>query len=810
MNYQWSATSGGNILLGDKSLTPTVNEPGQYDLLITDPANGCTAQASIAVTRDVQPPITLVAPAAQLNCTVTSLSLNSAGSSAGNNFAYLWTTSDGNILSGSNTLAPSVDKPGQYSLLITNTSNGCTAIASTSVTQDITLPLVDAGAPKTFLCNTSSLTLTGTATNTGANFDILWTTLDGQILSGANTLSPTISSAGTYTLLVKNLQNGCSQSSVVTVLKDQNTATSVAIANGLLTCKTTQIALSGAGSSTGAPYAYSWSTASGNIVSGSNTLNPIVSKPGVYTLLVTNSANTCTATATVTVLENKTPPPVSATAATAITCKSNQVALTGSSPAQVAYTWSGAGILSGSNTPNPIVQASGTYTLQVTDLDNGCTANVAVQVLEDKTPPIVAIAPPAQLNCLILSTPLNAAGSSEGSAFAYTWTGTGLTSGATTLLPTVNQPGIYTLSIIDQTNGCTASASATVTQNVQAPIAQAGGGFELNCTVESGLLSSAGSSSGAEYAYAWNGAGVLSGANTAAPKVSKAGLYTLTVRNLLNGCEANASVSVTENPSRPTGLKRSFSPPNCKGAPGRIQFEEVLGGAAPYAYSINGGTSFSTTKQFEKLPPGTYLLLVQDANGCEYAESLTLPNPVIPKVSIQPELKLDFGTKDTLTAILNIPPNEVDTIIWSPMEGLTLTDQPNVVIAQPLRFTQYQVQVINKDGCEDRALLTVRVDKPQLWAPNVFSPKRQDGQNDWFLLFASEGAVKIIRTLQVFDRWGTMVFQNNDLLPNVEKMGWDGRFRGTTMQPAVFVWYAEVVLENGEEIIMKGDVTIVD
>ena len=44
----------------------------------------------------------------------------------------------------------------------------------------------------------------------------------------------------------------------------------------------------------------------------------------------------------------------------------------------------------------------------------------------------------------------------------------------------------------------------------------------------------------------------------------------------------------------------------------------------------------------------------------------------------------------------------------------------------------------------------------------------------------------------------------------VEKMGWDGSFRGRTVQPAVFVWYAEVLLANGELVLMKGDVTVVD
>jgi len=39
-------------------------------------------------------------------------------------------------------------------------------------------------------------------------------------------------------------------------------------------------------------------------------------------------------------------------------------------------------------------------------------------------------------------------------------------------------------------------------------------------------------------------------------------------------------------------------------------------------------------------------------------------------------------------------------------------------------------------------------------------------------------------------------------------MGWDGKFRGEFMNPAVFVWYAEVRFNDGEVLLLKGDVTL--
>jgi hypothetical protein len=51
----------------------------------------------------------------------------------------------------------------------------------------------------------------------------------------------------------------------------------------------------------GPSFTFSWSTLNGNILSGGNTLNPIVNEPGTYTLTVLNIINGCSSTASVVV-----------------------------------------------------------------------------------------------------------------------------------------------------------------------------------------------------------------------------------------------------------------------------------------------------------------------------------------------------------------------------------------------------------------------------------------------------------------------------------------------------------------------------
>jgi len=66
-------------------------------------------------------------------------------------------------------------------------------------------------------------------------------------------------------------------------------------------CSGNNIVLDGSSSSSGSNIVYSWTTVDGNIISGANTTNAVISKPGTYTLTVTNSALGCTDNSSVTV-----------------------------------------------------------------------------------------------------------------------------------------------------------------------------------------------------------------------------------------------------------------------------------------------------------------------------------------------------------------------------------------------------------------------------------------------------------------------------------------------------------------------------
>lgn len=91
--------------------------------------------------------------------------------------------------------------------------------------------------------------------------------------------------------------------------------------------------------------------------------------------------------------------------------------------------------------------------------------------------------------------------------------------------------------------------------------------------------------------------------------------------------------------------------------------------------------------------------------------------------------------------------------------------------------------------------------------PNAFSPN-EDGENETFRIYPASDVTKI-HTFQVFNRWGQLVFVANDFLPiDAETHAWDGKVKGRAVKPDVFVYYIEIETEKGEVFIQRGDVTL--
>jgi len=470
-SYQWT-TSNGNIVSGATFKNCIVNQPGTYELVATNIVTGCTSTAEVTVITATNPPTSNANANAIITCTQNSVPLLGTGSTTGATISYLWTTTNGIINGGANSINAVAGSAGTYILGVTNSTNNCTAYDTVIVNANTTLPTIAIQTPGILDCNTDTITLSATVNPILANLS--WTaSAGGTIVSGANSLMPNVTTSGTYTLTALNTLNGCTKVLSQTVNSDYQPPIAVVVPPDSITCQSPSISLFGTGSSLGSNFTYQWTGSNGgNIVSGENTLTPIVNTAGNYTLTVTNSNNACTALANTLVVADTNVVKVLANAPDTLNCKVATVVLNAngsSAGTTITYSWTTLdGIIqSGNTTPTPIVSKTGTYQLLLTNTANGCSATDVAVVIQDTISPALVILPTNLLTCSNPVQVIQAQNNSSNGVFSYAWTppaGAAILNGDTTLSPSVNTPGIYTLTATNLTTGCVSVKNTLITQ----------------------------------------------------------------------------------------------------------------------------------------------------------------------------------------------------------------------------------------------------------------------------------------------------------------------------------------------------------
>ena len=218
VTYAWVGPGG----FTSTQQNPTVNVGGAYILTVTA-SNGCTATATATVDLDADVP-TASASGGTITCDVTDLQLS--GNADQPVVSWAWVGPNGFTSNQQNPTSVSV--PGNYILTIT-TGNGCSATANALVNEDTVLPNVVIAPPAPLTCDMVTVVLDANGSDSGVGFNLLWSSLDGNILSGQNTLSPEVSQSGIYTLEITNIINGCSDVANVQVQTNGDTPTAVAL-----------------------------------------------------------------------------------------------------------------------------------------------------------------------------------------------------------------------------------------------------------------------------------------------------------------------------------------------------------------------------------------------------------------------------------------------------------------------------------------------------------------------------------------------------------------------------------------------------
>ncbi|HMX41299.1 MAG TPA: gliding motility-associated C-terminal domain-containing protein, partial [Saprospiraceae bacterium] len=235
-------------------------------------------------------------------------------------------------------------------------------------------------------------------------------------------------------------------------------------------------------------------------------------------------------------------------------------------------------------------------------------------------------------------------------------------------------------------------------------------------------------------------------------------------------------------------------------ANGSLTAKQVAGGTPPLMYSVDG-LNYQPDSAFASLPPGNYTLRVRDANGCvfekeapvpEYgALSVELPDVVLP--CGQPSVRLEPAVSGDLTGLVFTWSSGAATPTWEATEGGPVWVEVSNV-CQKVRRTA----AVHWGDLGDTSLV---------YMANAFKPIGALVENTVFKPQFAPGLTMLSYSLEVFDRWGNMVFRSQS-----PEAGWDGVFRDRLSDGDVYPWLLRArVLWCGREISIfkRGDVTAV-
>ncbi|MCB9285484.1 MAG: gliding motility-associated C-terminal domain-containing protein [Lewinellaceae bacterium] len=812
ITYQWTLNNAP-LATGLGSWTAT--QPGTYCLRVINENTGCSSQACGALLQFTDPPPVQAGPDTSLTCGITSLTLNGSPG-AGGNFTLFWTTTDGCIQSDPTLNSVSIDCPGTYQFEVTDTLTGCSAFDSLFVAADTLAPEAIILPPDPLTCLQTQVGLDGSSSLPSGELTFSWSTFDGNFMGATDEPIAWVDLPGIYQLVVQNTANQCKDSVFLVLEEEVQHPVADAGPDTSLTCFAPVVQLNGAGSSQGLAYTYSWTPPPGVVISGgANTLFPIIDQPGIYTLQVVDTTNSCVTTDEVLIVADTASPQaiIETMIPPVITCTQATVPLSGllSQPAGLLdFTWqTQGGQIQGDPTQDAIeALEGGIYSLIVQNQINGCLDTTFISVNENLNPPQIQLLSPDTLTCIQTSVLLDASGTTASGVLEVVWTGPGPILDSLSLTPSVGQVGTYLLEVVDLENGCIALDSVTVFQDTLAPQAQAQADGAFDCEVATVGLDGSGSSVGPVFTYTWTSQSgdPIEQDNTLFPIVSQPGIYTLTVVNGQNGCLSSTSVEVFAEAFPIVGLNLELILPSCfEDRDGGIWIDTVLGGMEPFQYSFEGSAFYPYT-QFNYLAAGTYSISVEDTNGCRFDTLVFLPNPNQLSVDLGPDQYIQLGETAWIEAIPNVPDSTLSSVDWLPWSD---PDCPECLAfeAQPLHTTTFAIDIQDENGCIASDHMTVFVEKAgNLYLGNAFSPNG-DGENDIF--FPQCGPeVSQIQLLQIFDRWGNLVYQAENFPPNDPAYGWDGTFENRPLNTHIFVWQARIILRDGTEEWYKGDVLL--
>jgi len=251
---------------------------------------------------------------------------------------------------------------------------------------------------------------------------------------------------------------------------------------------------------------------------------------------------------------------------------------------------------------------------------------------------------------------------------------------------------------------------------------------------------------------------------------------------------------------------------------------DIISGCVPLTVSFNSSNngnllwnfgdnsvSYSNSPIYEYNESGIYdvTLQVSDSNNC--VNTQTINNLIyvykVPKAAFIADPQIVSIINPTI--YFNNYSEGAIKYYWDfgDESGSTMINPYHVYPTYPTGTYNVQLIAESDKGCRDTVYMEITItNEYTFYAPTAFSPDF-DGINDYFRVFGNGINTKSNFTLYVFDRWGEIIFETNDI-----NEGWNGRVRNNSkeiVKNGVYTWLCKFKLDNDVYNEHTGVVTLI-
>ncbi len=224
--FSWMGPNGFDSI----GPSPLTDLAGTYFVQVVGP-NGCSTEEMVEIADVPTKPTFDIAKSSDINCEFLSISLQ--GVSIEDDESVIW-TGPNNLVSEADSIV--TFEAGTYFLQVLGV-NGCSGIDSIEVNVDTLAPTVELEQIGRILCDVNNVSISGLGSSEGDEFIYNWSTNDGIINFGDDSLEPEIEGVGTYTLVIQNSENQCINRDSIEIEVEESTLESIITAVDKQTCQ---------------------------------------------------------------------------------------------------------------------------------------------------------------------------------------------------------------------------------------------------------------------------------------------------------------------------------------------------------------------------------------------------------------------------------------------------------------------------------------------------------------------------------------------------------------------------------------------